>query len=1143
MTKRIIVLILAVLLLSTSLFAQSIVEVKNEDTTGLPAVGTVINGFEVKDISDFDMLGAKIVEFQHIKTGATVLYMANEDTNRTFEITFRTPTEQDTGIPHVFEHSTLDGSEKYPSKALWFNLSFQTYNTYMNASTYPFMTTYPVASLSEDQLFMLADYYTDSVFNPMLLEDKSIFDEEAWRYVLKSPEDDLTIAGTVYSEMLGATTRTRKANLNYDSVLFPNSWAANDYGGNPDVIPEMTWEDIKEYHGKYYHPSNSLTVLYGKCDRWSDFLGMLDSYFSAYDKKDFDLTDYGYTPIDGYAEATFDFPVEAGSDTTHAATICYGFVCGNVDQETMNKIDLMTTLAGDSSSILMENLKNALPYGSFSCYIEFSGPEVTINFAADNVDAEDAQLFKATVDSSMAQIAQEGFDPNAVDSIVSSFRLGILLSGESSSVGIDIIPSIAYYWAGTGELYGYKDFIDCIDYFQSWNDDGTFKDIISKYVVGNQRSALVTTKAVAGLKEQKDAALAEKLAQVKANMSAEEIAAIVEATNNPAEEDVDTAAMVRQIQVVDVDSLPEEARIYEIEDETGDDGIRRIWAKADVDDVGYAGILLDASGLRQNQIHFFKLWTSLLGELDTEKHTRTELASLSNRYLYDGTIRVSLIEDEITKEMTPRLRVGFIAMDEDMPEAFDLVHELLFENIFDVQRITDLVSRIKTSLKQSINNSSYNTLIYRALSTASELDAYYNYANFLDYYYFLEEVSAVLESNPEVVVTYLEELVDYFDNSTNGIILFAGNEESYASYLKTADAFMAALDKKPIEKQEYSFPAAADAEALIIDSSVNYNVIFVDNETLGYEEASGDFDAVGSLIDDMFLMPQLRDQRGAYGAYIYITDDGIYAFTYRDPNIVDTYEVYDQLADFVSNVEIDQEDLDGYILSSYSGYALSTGELTGASSAVLSAVGHEDQNKVFDNMRQLKSIKAETFAETYAPLFQTLVDNYKYYTSGGASAINEVSYAFKSVLNPFGVQDKSQLQITDITEDSPFYEALRFAFENSLMEAVSGSEFGADLPATLGEFSQIMITILGGAFSQEESIAYLAQFGIVPSEPAETQLTVSELDGLSCNFLAVAAGVQLDELALSDLAALGIDPEAPATREMLAFEVFYMIGE
>ena len=152
-----------------------------------------------------------------------MLYVANEDTNRFFDIGFRTPTEQDTGIPHVFEHSTLDGSRKFPSKELWFNLSFQTYNTYMNASTYPFMTIYPVSSLSEDQLLTLADFYTDSVFNPMVLEDKSIFDEEAWRYVLKTPDDALTIAGTVYSEMLGATTRTRKANKNFQCEIFPGS--------------------------------------------------------------------------------------------------------------------------------------------------------------------------------------------------------------------------------------------------------------------------------------------------------------------------------------------------------------------------------------------------------------------------------------------------------------------------------------------------------------------------------------------------------------------------------------------------------------------------------------------------------------------------------------------------------------------------------------------------------------------------------------------------------------------------------------------------------------------------------------------------------------------------------------------------------
>ena len=1135
MTKKIMALLLAALLLCSSLFAQSIIEVKHEDESGLPAVGTVINGFEVKEISDFDMLGAKVVRFEHIKTGATVLYVANEDTNRFFDIGFRTPTEQDTGIPHVFEHSTLDGSRKFPSKELWFNLSFQTYNTYMNASTYPFMTIYPVSSLSEDQLLTLADFYTDSVFNPMVLEDKSIFDEEAWRYVLKTPDDALTIAGTVYSEMLGATTRTRKANKNFQGEIFPGSYIANDSGGNPDVIPEMTWEDIKEYHGKYYHPSNSLSILYGKLDRWEDYLGMLDSYFSAYDKKVFDLTDPGYKPITAPVTAEYEYPVEAGSDTSNAATIYYGFVCKDADQDTMNKLDLMTTLAGDNSSVLMENLKTALPYGSFGVGIDFSGPELIVEFSADNVNAEDAEVFKSIVDSSMAQIASEGFDPVAVDSIVAAFKLDILLSVESKSIGVDMMPSIQYYWAGTGMTYGYMDFIDSIDNFQAWNDDGSFKDVIKGYVLDNPRNALVTTKAVAGLKEEKDAALAEHLAQVKASMSADEIAAIVNATNNPETSNADTAAMVRQIQVVSVETLPEEARIYDVQDQTGSDGIRRIWAEADVSDVGYAGILLDASGLRQDQILFFKLWTSVLGELDTERHTRAELSSLMNRYLYNGTIKTSLIEDEITKEMTPRLRAGFIAMDEDMPAAFDLIHELLFENIFDVSRLSEIVSRLKNSLKQTINTSSYNALIYRALSTASELNAYASYINYLDFYSFLEAVEVTLETNPDVIVAYLEEIEAYFNNSTNGIILFGGNEESYANYLKSADAFMASLDRRPIEKQVYDLPVADTSEAMIVDTNINYNVIFASSETLGYEEATGDMDAVATLIDDMYLMPQLRDQRGSYGAYLYMTDDGIYAFTYRDPNIAESYEVMDGLADFVANISIDQETLDGYILSSYSGYAQSAGELTGASNAVLNAVGHEDQNKIFDYMRQLKSIKAETFSETYAPLFQALVDNYNYYTSGSASAIAEVAGAFNAVLNPFGVQDKSQQEITDITEDSPYYEALRFVYENSLMETVSDSEFGTDLPATLGEFSQIMVTLLGGSFTQEDSIAYLAQYGIVPSAPADTVLTAGDLEKMSCSFLAAAAGVQVESLALE-----GIAPETPATRAMLALEVYYI---
>ena len=183
---------------------------------GLPQVGDVVYGFEAKEIRDFPLVGAQAVLFEHQRTGAKLMYIANDDTNRVFNLSFRTTAINDTGLPHVFEHATLGGSKKYPSKALFFNLSYQTYNTYMNASTYSVMTTYPIASLSEAQLLKYADYYTDSCLHPNVLEKESIFRTEAWRYRLEKAEDPLTLEGTVYSEMQGAMNLNRFANMEVD---------------------------------------------------------------------------------------------------------------------------------------------------------------------------------------------------------------------------------------------------------------------------------------------------------------------------------------------------------------------------------------------------------------------------------------------------------------------------------------------------------------------------------------------------------------------------------------------------------------------------------------------------------------------------------------------------------------------------------------------------------------------------------------------------------------------------------------------------------------------------------------------------------------------------------------------------------------
>lgn len=169
--------------------------------SALPAVGDVLSGFAAIEIIPMDVLGATGVLFEHRKSGATLLYLACDDPNRSFSISFRTPALDNKGKPHVFEHITVSGSQKYPDANMYFPFSYQTYNTYVNALTFHGMTSYPLASLSEDQLLPMMDYYLSGVFEPLLYTEPRLVQREAWRYELAGADDELSVAGTVYSEM------------------------------------------------------------------------------------------------------------------------------------------------------------------------------------------------------------------------------------------------------------------------------------------------------------------------------------------------------------------------------------------------------------------------------------------------------------------------------------------------------------------------------------------------------------------------------------------------------------------------------------------------------------------------------------------------------------------------------------------------------------------------------------------------------------------------------------------------------------------------------------------------------------------------------------------------------------------------------
>ena len=1026
--------------------------------------GDVVSGFAVKEIRDFPLVGAKLVLFEHERTGARLMYIANNDTNRAFDLTFFTRAVDNTGLPHVFEHSTLDGSAKYPSKALFFNLSYQTYNTYMNAMTGSLYTTYPVASLSEAQLLQYADYYTDSCLNPTIMTDESIYREEAWRYRLEDMDDELSIEGTVYSEMKGALDLDSTAYTNILRTAFPGSTIGNVSGGDPESIPDMTWESLKAYHDLFYHPSNCVAFLYGQFEDYAAFLKLLDEAFKPYEKKEFTFEDAEYSPLTESTESFSAFPVEAGSGTENASAAFYAFLCPGAKDDPQEELILntLTDLMIADGSPLMQNLKRAIPSGSFGTYIEIDGPEDMVVFYAQNIDPDDAAVFKSTVDASLADLAENGFSDELVDSIKSSLALSTKLTGESSDIGVDLISQIASYYASTGDPFGYMGYVDALEQIEDWNAQGLYTKAIRERLLDGAVTALSVTYPEPGLREQLDAAEAERLADVKAGMSEEELQSIIDMTNAEEEPD-DASAYVKQLQAVTVDSLPEEVRSYEVSERTGEDGVRYIDAVADVDGVGAPILLLDASGLSQEDIHWFALYTALLGEMDTASHSRDELAILTARYLYDGEIRLSLIDAYGTDEFRPCLRASWTAADEDLEKGYELVYEMLYETDFsDAETLVGLIGQNKASLKSSITSSPYSVMLYRALGSYAPLYRYYSYFNGIDFYSFLEQAEQLAQEDPASVCAKLESIRDYFANRSNAVAVYAGSEDGIALNAPLVSAFMAKLNAEPITPVDYDLPGCDGSEALIVDSSVQYNGIVADYAAMGMEKYSGDLDAVSSLLSDAYLYPMLRDQYGAYGVMTgFVEDAGCYVVSYRDPNIRESFQVYDGIPAFFSALELDQEELDGYILSTYSYYAKAEGALSGARNAALCLITGEPQDQNLSFMRDLKTLSPDT-VQSYAAVYDKLVSDGIRFTAGGAGAINANAELYETILNPFGSVDAATVAFDDLSEDNPYYEAARFMFENGLMLPAEETVFDTESDALVGDMAYALYVFAFG---------------------------------------------------------------------------------
>ncbi len=972
-------------------------------------VGDVIAGFEVTEAGELPFIGAATVTLEHQKTGAKAIILRNDDPNRLFDLSFVTPAESDMGVSHIFEHATLDGSEKYPSKSLFFNLSFQTYNTFMNAMTQSTVTTYPVASLSEAQLLKYADFYTDSCLHPMLADNPDIFLEEAWRYVLDDPDGELTIAGTVYSEMSSAYGIVEAAENNILKTLFPGSYAGNCYGGRPSAIPQMTHGDLIDYHDMYYHPSNALAILYGDIERPEAFLELLDGYFSSYEKKTFIRPTGGdYRPIEaGTIEKTLPFAADAYTYVDGGCVSYYGFICENMDAADQANLDTLAMLFAEYDSPIARRVREDFPAATFDCTLDLTGPEPAMLFSISGVSDYDGSYFKAAVDDALDDFMKNGFANEVLGSLAAAMRIETALLAENANVGVNLAAMLSYYWSLEGDVNAYAEMLRAIERIEQCSSEGVYQRLAEKYL-RSERRAVVTTVPRPGLKEQQQQRQAEKLAEVKAAMSDEEISALVEQTRELErfEQTDDSAQYVAQLQAVTVESLGEDVRLYDMTDTIDAQGTRCIDVPVDTDGVGQVMLMIDTSHLTQDELMYYELCADLMGSIETGTHDADELSLLANRYLYNLTLLPTALKDDSPAGYTPYLCASWICAEEDIAASYELFYDMLtgtrFESIDDTLY---QLSNVYSALYSYIDYQSYLYQVYRAMGAFSPSSAYQDYLYGVDYAAFLDKTGMALSGDikAQSVLKKLTSVQEKLAVREGAISVYIGSDEGIAANRAAADAFLSRLngEKGASQVESYSFPEIPAREGIVIDSDMNYNLIYASISALGLEDGyTGDLDAVAALVSDVYLYPMLRDRYGAYGVMHEASEGGLLIVTYADPNLQKTYDVYERLPEAVRTLSIDQDTLDGYILSACAALALPEGEISGATLAVSDYLSGRDPARAIEWVHALKAVSAEDITH-YAKIYQALLDKGVRSTSGSRSTLEKNAELFDSIVYPF----------------------------------------------------------------------------------------------------------------------------------------------
>ncbi|MBQ7582162.1 MAG: insulinase family protein, partial [Lachnospiraceae bacterium] len=555
-----------------------------------------VKAYKIEREEQIPDINSKGYLLTHIKTGAKVLVLENDDENKVFCIGFRTPPSDSTGVPHIMEHSVLCGSKAFPAKDPFVELAKGSLNTFLNAMTYSDKTVYPIASCNDTDFKNLMHVYLDAVFHPNIYSRKQIFEQEGWHYEIEDEQDPVTINGVVYNEMRGVFSSADDIlERKIMEALFPDTAYVHESGGDPLMIPKLTYEEFLDFHRRYYHPSNSYIYLYGNADMAERLTFLDEAYLGQYDTLSIDSAIMPQKAFDQPVTRTFPYSVTEEEPLTDKTHLSYSSVIGtSLDRNlyiAFQVIEYALLLAPGAvlNQALLDTGIAKDVQGSYECSIF----QPYFSVVAKNSNKESLPVFLDTIQKVYREVAEQGFDKQALKAAINFYEFryreadfGFYPKG--LMYGLQSFDSWLY---DANEPFMHIAQNDTFAFLKSQVDTGYFEDLVRKYLLDNPHSAIVIVEPERGLTAKLDAKLAKELEEYKASLSEADVKARVENTKalHLYQEEPSTKEELESIPLLKISDIKKEAQPF-INDVDQVNGVTLITHDIFTNGIGYLGM-------------------------------------------------------------------------------------------------------------------------------------------------------------------------------------------------------------------------------------------------------------------------------------------------------------------------------------------------------------------------------------------------------------------------------------------------------------------------------------------------------------------------------------------------------------------------